>query len=388
MSLRFPAREWEVGAGPVCDDDLHPWGRDPGDMPPGWFPDDDEELDPTEGHAEEFIHYLGQLYCRSKISAGDFSILCYHARMAGMKHIDRYGMPPGRHTGHYSRHVKSLFKYSENAEAMYNVVVPGLARHELSRSQLDLVVAPPHELVEEKVQGEPGILARLDTAASGRRLPPVYYTNPVVKNSEQWPIALGLYLDGVPYSHTDSVCGLWVLNIVEGSRVLIATIRKRICCRCGCKGWDTFPLFVWPRHCFQYMAAGCYPAARHDGEPWTKRDRRRQALAGTPFSRRSVLIQLRGDWAEICERIGMPNWGSHTRPCPACAVPPDQMYNLAGASVARLPFHVNTHADWERACSNCEMKVLITHENVKLMVSLLRFDKRKTGALGRSLIVE
>ena len=51
-----------------------------------------------------------------------------------------------------------------------------------------------------------------------------------------------LYMDGVAYSLSDTVLGIWIYNMVTGTRMQIALIRKRIVCACGCRGWCAY----WP----------------------------------------------------------------------------------------------------------------------------------------------
>eukprot|EP00969_Alexandrium_andersonii_P291546 12886049-Alexandrium_andersonii.AAC.1 len=67
-------------------------------------------------------------------------------------------------------------------------------------------------------------------------LPPAYTQHAVVQGSPSrvWPIAV--YMDGVAYTQSDTVVGMWVTNMVSQTRHLVALVRKRLLCRCGCKG--------------------------------------------------------------------------------------------------------------------------------------------------------
>eukprot|EP00969_Alexandrium_andersonii_P324414 14334751-Alexandrium_andersonii.AAC.1 len=78
--------------------------------------------------------------------------------------------------------------------------------------------------------------ASLASLASSGYLPPAYWNHAVVKRSPGWVCPLSLYADTVRYSHTDSILGLWVVNLVTSLRHLVCVLRKRQACACGCRG--------------------------------------------------------------------------------------------------------------------------------------------------------
>jgi hypothetical protein len=297
-------------------------------------------------------------------------------------------MGPGRTSGHYSRHLKSVFGFGASAPEHYTMDVPGHAKHDLSRTSHALQVVPLHELMEADVKARPQLLQKLQTAVDNHDLPPVYYDNPIVQTSLEPPMPLGLYLDGVPYSITDTVVGIWLINLIDNSRHIVAIIRKRTTCRCGCRGWCTFyPIMLWLHYCFSTLAEGVYPRTRHDNKEWSKQDSHRASLAGQPLSCRGILLEVRGDWAEFCERLGFPTWQSVVRPCICCNAHPETLYQVQGVSLVDSPWHVNDDADYDASCSRCEVKVVVTHVMVRQIRHNLRFDKRRGGALGRALTV-
>ena len=105
---------------------------------------------------------------------------------------------------------------------------------------------PIHEAVRDDMLGDPSLLLRLDEAIEDGTLPPAYFDNPIVKRERERVgggkrvLPYSLFLDGVPYSLTDSVTGVWVKNELTGKRDLLAVLRKRLLCRCGCRGWCSF----------------------------------------------------------------------------------------------------------------------------------------------------
>ena len=42
-------------------------------------------------------------------------------------------------------------------------------------------------------------------------------------------------MDGVAYSHIDSVLGVWAINMISQKRHVVALIRKKQMCKCGAK---------------------------------------------------------------------------------------------------------------------------------------------------------
>ena len=58
-------------------------------------------------------------------------------------------------------------------------------------------------------------------------------------------LPVAVFTDGVAYSHTDSVLGVWEINMISQKRHVVALIRKRQMCKCGCQGWRSqFPLMT------------------------------------------------------------------------------------------------------------------------------------------------
>ena len=230
--------------------------------------------------------------------------------------IAAHGKKPGLKGGNYSRHCKGLFHLPKDSSLHYSLEVPGYDKHELSRTKRNLTVAPIHEMVDTIVADDPDIRLKLQRLHDTDGLPPNYYTSPIVRNSASLPLPLSLYMDGAPYSLTDSCLGVWIEELVTHRRFCIALVRKRNACHCGCRGWCTYwCLLDWIRYCFQALGEQRWPEARHDGTEWRlPQDQVRSSKAG-PLSMAGALIQVRGDWAEFCNLLGYPNHASAMRPC-------------------------------------------------------------------------
>ena len=145
-------------------------------------------------------------------------------------------MPAGKQTGKYARKVGRKGGRDLDRKKLYMLGMPSYDKASIARSVRRLPVFAPHDLVEDLVDDK--VVADLKDTILREGLPPNYLNHPVVQSHpDELVLPLNLYLDGVPYSHTDSVLGVWLENVVDGRRVLVAVIRKRLCCRCGCRHW-------------------------------------------------------------------------------------------------------------------------------------------------------
>ena len=98
-----------------------------------------------------------------------------------------------------------------------------------------------HEVIDEEARADPTLRTKLVEMIESEQLPPSYFDNPVVQAAEPGEVLpLQMFVDGLPYSLVDSVCGIWIINMVSGRHHCIGQVRKRMCCKCGCAGWDTF----------------------------------------------------------------------------------------------------------------------------------------------------
>ena len=175
----------------------------------------------------------------------------------------------------------SIFKLRNE---LYRLAMPGKKRDQLSKVKHQLKVFVPHEQVNREISNTPTMRASLESAIRNHELPPNYYDHPIVRRcmaDGQLALPLSLYIDGVPYSHTDSVIGWWIINEITQQRHLICVLRKSICCNCGCRSWCSFKavflFLLWP---FQAMPDQEFPSRRHDGESWTSFDEHRAPFSG------------------------------------------------------------------------------------------------------------
>lgn len=359
----------------------HPWER-PG-YDDGSSSDDPDPLTNKEEAAKRFLEVLTDLYLTSVISAKTFAVLCYWASAAGMPgDVASHAYRPDASTGNYQKHLDRTLGFDKSKAAFYELKVPGYPRSEAGRATMAVPMCPPHEAIEKECEENPAMGVLLQEKAAD--LPRAYAANPVVRSSATPVLPLALYMDGVSYTNSDSVVGIWVINLITGVRHIVGLLRKAVVCRCGCRGQCSWwPILVFIRWSLRACGAGRHPHERHDGRPFEADEDFRANLAGTALKFRSVVMLCKGDWSEFCERFGFPAHNSNRRPCFLCACPPGEaMYDPMGYSLLGGPWHLNSDTDYDRAAAECEIQVSVTQEHHTLLKKILRYDKRPSAKGG------
>ena len=376
-----------------------PW-EDDAELPAEWDEEDapweisDDEGEnsgaPTRIEATvEFVDMLVHLYLSGSMAAKSLAILCHWAHHAGVGgSAASLAMPPGRQTGKYKKHVDSALGLDARDAAFYEIDVPGHSKHDVGRIIHKMRAQPPHEVLHAEIVSNPELHERLSQATTEEVWAPVYHDHPVVAAAganEVFPVAV--YLDGVPYTKQDSFLGVYCYNLVSGKRHLTAILRKRLMCRCGCKGWcSMWPLFHFLHWSLSSLASGVFPARRHDGGEWRNSDERRASLAGLATSVRGAVVFWKGDWAEFCLSMGFPVWSHNTHPCLFCTASRAQLYEFSGATPLHMPSPLKTHADYVAECERVEHERSLTREQYDLVTARLQFDKRRAGHRGLALM--
>ena len=79
------------------------------------------------------------------------------------------------------------------------------------------------------------------------------------------------------------------------ARHVVAVLGKSASCQCGCTGWCTsHAIFEWLAWSLRSLAAGTWPAQRHDGAPWQVGDEEWAQRSLAPFTSKAVVCHLRG----------------------------------------------------------------------------------------------
>ena len=338
----------------------------------------------------EFVRFMSGLVMKSQIPSTTFCAAMYHAGRAGIHPANTFGLQPDSSSGHYSRKVKKKLGWGKSAD-FYDLDVVGHAKHDLERTVHVVPTIPAHEQMSEDLKHDKkaadALRARLGKEGG---LPPSYYEHPVVRGAQPdelvWPIAI--YLDGVPYSHTDGVIGFWFINLISGNRYLPSILRKRHMCQCGCRGWCTFfTIFLYLKWSLSALKDNTFPSDRHDSSAWLKSDKKRAALSGKAIGGKCACIYIKGDWMEFATTMALTTWMDATRPCYECNAFGEWMYCTDDIELDGLPWALNDEDDYFLACKRCEHSVqLLGCNDVEKIMQFLKYDKRKDGAHGMALV--
>ena len=190
---------------------VHSWGRRaPEDYNAGGDSDEsdiEEDLD-TPGH--KLVEMLLSLTLLGTLSCQQCCVLMFWAFKAGISEAKPYSLKPGSPSGHYARKIRTSLGHVGSRE-LYDVGVPGHAKHDIERTVHIVPTLPPHEQLVEDVEQSSGLFLRCREWIQSGKAPPIYTNHIVTRDAaakgESPPIPIGLFIDAVPYSLTDSVIG-------------------------------------------------------------------------------------------------------------------------------------------------------------------------------------
>ena len=304
---------------------IHDWERPDFDWENCEDSDEEPYQDPATVAAKEFLEILLDQYMESAISAEIVCTLCHFANLGGLVNVSQYGLAPGGHSSNYKVKLDRCLGFTQQRRKEYSVDIVGKPLRALGRQNFQINVINAHEALEEEFQRDASISVKLGENINEGVYPDTYYSHPVVRaNPNELVLPAAIYMDGIAYSQTDTVLGIWIINMVTGTRHLLAAVRKRLVCQCGCCGGDTyFPLLLWLLWTLECCASGLMPNSRHDKSDWSPQDLLyRAALSGTLMAFKVAVVMIKGDWAEFCDRFGFPTWQSNKTVLLLCWLPP------------------------------------------------------------------
>jgi hypothetical protein len=359
-----------------------------------WAEDSDNDMrSDADIAADAFLEILLGLYYSSSLPATFFCQLLYWAAKFGMPGVaKKYGLPPGRRSGSYQEHLDNVLDFKGKKQNLYKCEAPGLPSGGVSRGPVTFTSKPGHESLNEEFD-DPSFSVRLrECLDNPSELPPCYDAHPtVLRHAGESVAPVAMYMDGVAYSQVDSVLAIWLINLVTQTRHLMMLVRKKVVCRCGCKGWCTyFVVLSWIKWVLSALEQGVHPDRRHDGSGFLANlsDKVRSQKAGIRLRFRAACLWIKGDWQEFVERLGFPTWQSYTRPCFCCNAFGELLYDSTCVSLVSemMKWHINQDADYAIACQRCEIWVEIkSARELSDICDTLHYDKRDDGSRGLAL---
>ena len=286
-------------------------------------------------------------------------------------------MDSGLQSGKYQAHLDRVLPQSEN------IVTIGVPMNQ-NRAPLRTIRHVPVQMVFDSLQDEleedATIMEQLRLPAD--ELPDGVLTtrrycehNQVAKAAAMgWdrPIPLALYVDGVTFKQaasgrSDTTLGVWLTNLLTGSRYLVACVRDSDTCDCGCRGWCTiWPILNYVRWMLLGMQDHCRPANWVDGTQYDG--------AGARLSFNACLVWVKGDMAEHSKTLGLASHSQFHAPCVYCTQIKPELHVLSDtfSDAEGCPWELRSHQGYFDDCSKCEIYMVVTTEDdrTKMLQSL------------------
>ena len=371
-SWERPAHAWDRDFEADVDD-VNFWGE---------CSDDDYTGEEAQTPGDKLVSLILDKTLRGKLSSKECCELMFWADKAGVREAKPFALPTSAPNGHASRKLKTVLGHHVSCPDLYAADLPGHSKHDVERSAQSTHFLPLHEQITNTWDAEAGCLTKLLELKAAGDVPASYTRHKVVLDHPSEPVVpLAIFLDGVPYSHTDSVLGCWGLNVITGTRFLWGVIRKRNLCKCGCAGWCTyFAMFQILHWSLAALAEKRWPLMRHDGTAWADGDDHRSSQSGKLLMVRMACIFLKGDWAEYAHTFGLSAWNDTLRSCFCCNGSGADMYVASGNDRDGLRWRVNLPDDYETACRLCEVLVRVLSDEVRdHLATILVWDKKAKG---------
>ena len=354
----------------------------------GWSADIEEEdeafsiREPTRTEAvEELQSYLVTGYLEGKLTAKHVCTISFWAYHAGLSEMKALSLRPDSESGHFNRLLVDVLGLRATHQSLYDLRAPMYSKAELGRTISTIPVYPPHEAISSEVEAHPEIQEGMAAAVASGDFGPRYNRHMIVQSTGFTAIPLAVYFDGVPYTKSDSVLGVWTQNLASGTRHLSAVLKKSKLCRCGCQGHCTlFEVFEFLKWSFTCLARGVHPEFRHEGGPFSESDRR-LSRAGQPLACTGAVLMIKGDWMEYCHTLGFATWQSLAAPCPFCRANGDNWMNLRGLSPVMFPHRIVTSEDYESFISAAEVVVVMDESLRRKVLRALRDERSGKGKI-------
>eukprot|EP00959_Pyramimonas_sp_CCMP1952_P330450 6919481-Pyramimonas_sp.AAC.1 len=202
--------------------------------------------------------------CTPRIQGGDFA---------------RYATSPDAPTGNFQRHLDTVM---QDDTPLFTVAVPlNLGKRE-HRVICDVPMSAFWQTLETELACDTTTMDLLEMPRAQRPPTvldvPAYASHPAVlqarRDNELDPIPVAVYVDGVRFitqaaGRSESVPGIWGINLLSNKRHFLAPLKSGDYCTCGCRGWCSIqPLLSAVQWQLAHMQRGERPARQYDGTAW------------------------------------------------------------------------------------------------------------------------
>ena len=225
----------------------------------------DSESEEEQKPGEALLAFLLAEHFRGAMTAKQVCIVSHYAGLGGMPELKPYGLSPETKS---SGDFKRLLDRRAKAELpdCYEVPTPAYLRRAGGKGVWPMPTLLPHELLRREMEGE-----NIPELLQDWEAPPNFLSHPVVRECQgqgKPVIPLSLFIDGVAYAKRDALLVVSICNLLTDTRMVLCVLRKRLLCKCSCRGWETIrSMFEWLHWSLCILRAGRCPTEKHDGAP-------------------------------------------------------------------------------------------------------------------------
>ena len=351
----------------------------------------------------ELMRLLLTWYASCKITAQQFCVACHYCEKAAVKGaaFDMYGFGIGKQSGAYQKHLDTILP---QPGPLYEIATPVNSNYSPIRTTSRIPMRYAWQCIDDELDRNSAIIETLEGDPDLRETcvldVPAYKEHPLVQeavsNGERLPVPVGVYLDGIRYisqaaGRSDSVLGIWLINLMSGKRHLMTSLRKSDQCSCGCRGYDSlFPLLSALAWMLKAMARGETPLERHDGSAWEEgSDFEHQQRLNT----KSVLVWIKGDLMEHATSLGLAPYSTYFNPCSFCQCVSSEMHSFYDdlSNPEGAAWILREDADYEEVCRSREREVQVNSEADKQTLTQammwLKGDKGRGRTVMRRVVI-
>jgi hypothetical protein len=165
---------------------------------------------------------------RGVLKSNHVCMLAFFAAKAGaVGFATKLGMPPGKQSGKYSRHIDSVLGVElKTAREWYTLTIPTHNKYDGTRSRCSLEVLNVHEVLEEEWRHNHGLKTQLHREQDNLRT--AYHRHPTQVRSPEPTLPIALYVDGVRYGNRLSVLGFWAVKPSFRSKALSRRVAETL----------------------------------------------------------------------------------------------------------------------------------------------------------------
>ena len=230
----------------------------------------------------------------------------------------------GKNEKNIARDFLRAAKRKSQWPKVYIAEIPFYNRKTKEREMMKIELLLPHEILHELLSANEvqKFIAEQQKNWSNQTKKHIEMVSEKIGCSCEELMALGIWMDGVPYTHDRKNSLEAVLLSFPGLphlRIPITAFPKHF--KFKQETYDAiFNIISWS---FQHLLIDTFPSSRHDLSDWNETDKYRKNKSNSSIGIRCVLSEVRGDWAAFKDTFRLPGWKDAGPICWLCGCQQD-----------------------------------------------------------------